>query len=341
LPSSSSLFSRVSTPSPTETKPVPEDWFQGYLPTPPPTPLNAKKPTEDIDIDIVDDKEQALRQQPRNVIHRLQDIENKLDTFNDVRRIDKSLHQEGITEVGKEIEQLCCVLHQETQAHNNGLAAVSNSLMDRINRVQEETVKSLVQVVNEDVLKTLRIEVSKIKTLLSALTIGQEQLSILIQSKSQLAFAKQQGCIDKFEKNINSRLQQLESVLKHVTNSINHLSHQQQQVRKQNKRVAKTFSKEVAKKADLRHYNKIAQLRQSVINKRFNRLKDSSKHNSIQLHNIGGAIEPRIYTIESNTVSANNRIEHIESCLGKLVDVQASTDKSLKDYIEHQQRTNS
>jgi hypothetical protein len=81
-------------------------------------------------------------------------------------------------------------------------------------------------------------------------------------------------------------------VLKHVTNSINHLSHQQQQVRKQNKCVAKAFSKEVAKKADLRHYNKIAQLRQNVINERFNRLKDSSKHNSIQLHNTRGAIKP-------------------------------------------------
>jgi nucleotidyltransferase/DNA polymerase involved in DNA repair len=130
-------------------------------------------------------------------------------------------------------------------------------------------------------------------------------------------------------------------VLKQVTNSINHLSHQQQQVREQNERVAKAFSKEVTKKADLRHYNEIAQLRQNVINERFNRLEDSSKHDSIQLHNIGGAIEPQIYTIESNTASANNRIEHIESCLGRLVDVQASTDKSLKDYIEHQQRTNS
>jgi hypothetical protein len=134
-PSSSSSFSWVSTPSPTETEPVPQDWFQGYLPTPPPTPLNANKPTEDIDIDIIDNKEQAPRQQPCNVIHRLQDIENKLDTFNDVRRIDESLHQEGITKVGKEIEQLCRVLHQETQAHNNGLAAVSNSLTDRINCV--------------------------------------------------------------------------------------------------------------------------------------------------------------------------------------------------------------
>jgi hypothetical protein len=114
LPSTSSSFLWVLTPSPTETKPVPQDWFQGYLPTPPPTPLNANKPTEDIDIDIVNNKEHAPRQQPRNVIHWLQDIENKLDTFNNVRRIDESLHQEGITKVGKEIEQLCCVLYQET-----------------------------------------------------------------------------------------------------------------------------------------------------------------------------------------------------------------------------------
>jgi predicted RNase H-like nuclease (RuvC/YqgF family) len=176
----------------------------------------------------------------------------------------------------------------------------------------------------------LCIEVSKIKTLLSALTIGQEQLSILIQSKSQLAFAEQQGRIKKFRKNINSRLQQLESVLKHVTDSINHLSHQQQQMREQNERAAKTFGKEVAKKSDLQHYNKIAQLWQSVINKQFNCLEDGSKHNSIQLHNIGGAIKPQIYTIESNTVSANNWIEHIELCLGRLVVVKVKSTNSTK-----------